>query len=71
MARAQLTRLGRTLGRHVTAQRTHGRSEAGQTTAEYALVILGAAAIATLLIAWAKGSGAIGDLFDEVVSKIL
>ena len=47
------------------------RDETGQTTAEYALVILGAAAIATLLIAWAKGSGAIGDLFDEVVSKIL
>ena len=43
----------------------------GQTTAEYALVILGAAAIATLLIAWAKGSGAIGDLFDEVIGKIL
>jgi Protein of unknown function (DUF4244) len=45
--------------------------EAGQTTAEYALVILGAAAIATLLIAWAKGSGAIGDLFDEVIGKLL
>jgi len=47
------------------------RGERGQTTAEYALVILGAAAIATLLIAWAKGSGAISDLFDEVVGKIL
>jgi hypothetical protein len=45
--------------------------EWGQTTAEYALVILGAAAIATLLIVWAKGSGAIGDLFDQVISKIL
>ena len=51
--------------------RTERRDETGQTTAEYALVILGAAAIATLLIAWAKGSGAIGDLFDEVVGKIL
>jgi hypothetical protein len=47
------------------------RTEAGQTTAEYALVILGAAAIATLLIVWAKGSGAIGDLFDQVIGKIL
>jgi hypothetical protein len=45
--------------------------EAGQTTAEYALVILGAAAIATLLVTWAKGSGAISDLFDEVIGKIL
>jgi hypothetical protein len=45
--------------------------EAGQTTAEYALVILGAAAVGTLLIAWATKSHAIGKLFDEVVGKIL
>ncbi|GMU78398.1 MAG: hypothetical protein AMXMBFR46_11930 [Acidimicrobiia bacterium] len=45
--------------------------DAGQTTAEYALVILGAAAIGTLLIAWATNSHAIGKLFDEVVGKIL
>jgi Flp pilus assembly pilin Flp len=45
--------------------------EAGQTTAEYALVILGAAAIATLLITWATKSHAIGKLFDEVIGKIL
>jgi hypothetical protein len=43
----------------------------GQTTAEYALVILGAAAVGTLLIAWATNSHAIGKLFDEVVGKIL
>jgi Flp pilus assembly pilin Flp len=46
------------------------RSEFGQTTAEYALVILGAAAIAMLLLAWAKG-GAVKQLFDDVVSKIM
>ena len=45
--------------------------EAGQTTAEYALVILGAAAIGALLIAWATKSHAIGKLFDEVVEKVL
>jgi hypothetical protein len=45
--------------------------EAGQSTAEYALVILGAVAIATLLISWATGSHAISRLFDTVVSKIL
>ena len=33
--------------------------ESGQSTAEYALVILGAVAIATLLITWATGSHAI------------
>ncbi len=45
--------------------------EAGQTTAEYALVILGAAGLATLLIAWATKSDAVGRLFDSVVEKIL
>lgn len=45
--------------------------EAGQSTAEYALVILGAVAIATLLITWATGSHAISQLFDSVIEKIL
>ncbi|HZP28756.1 MAG TPA: DUF4244 domain-containing protein [Acidimicrobiia bacterium] len=43
----------------------------GQTTAEYALVILGAAAVATVLITWATKSDAVSNLFDSVVSKIL
>ena len=46
-------------------------ADAGQTTAEYALVILGAAAVGTLLIAWATNSHAIGKLFDVVVGKIV
>jgi len=45
--------------------------ELGQSTAEYALVILGAVAIATLLITWATGSHAISKLFDTVISKVL
>ena len=45
--------------------------ELGQSTAEYALVILGAVAVASLLITWASGSHAISKLFDTVVSKIL
>jgi hypothetical protein len=45
--------------------------ESGQSTAEYALVILGAVAIATLLITWATGSHAISQLFDSVISKVL
>jgi hypothetical protein len=44
---------------------------AGQTTAEYALVILGAVAIATLLITWATGSHAVTRLFDSVIEKVL
>ncbi len=46
-------------------------SEAGQTTAEYTLVILGAAAIGTLVITWATKSHTIAKLFDVVISKIL
>lgn len=56
------------LGEWVAAR---SRDAAGQTTAEYALVILGAAAVGTLLITWATKSHAIGKLFDEVVGKIL
>ncbi|HZI38045.1 MAG TPA: DUF4244 domain-containing protein [Acidimicrobiia bacterium] len=47
------------------------RSHAGQTTAEYALVILGAAALATLVIAWATQSNAVGRLFDTVLDRVL
>jgi hypothetical protein len=42
-------------------------SEAGQSPAEYALVILGAVAIATLLITWATGSHAISPVFASVI----
>ena len=34
-------------------------------------MILGAAAVATLLITWATRSDAVTKLFDSVVSKIL
>ena len=46
-------------------------AELGQSTAEYALVILGACALATLLISWATGSHAISKLFDAVIQKVL
>lgn len=48
-----------------------GRTESGQATAEYALVLLGAAAIALLLAAWAAKSGAISRLFDAVVDQLI
>ena len=50
--------------------KTIRRNEAGQATAEYALVILAAASIAVLLIVWAGGTGAITSLFDTVMQKI-
>jgi hypothetical protein len=46
------------------------RGERAQTTAEYALVIVGAAAVAGLLIAWAAQSHAIGKLFDVVIGRV-
>ena len=46
-------------------------SPACQPTAESALVLLGAAAIALLLVAWATGSGKIGELFDAVVGQLI
>ena len=49
------------------------KTESEQATAEYALVLLGAAVIALLVIAWATdggGAGRIGELFDTVLSGI-
>ncbi|HEV3401691.1 MAG TPA: DUF4244 domain-containing protein [Acidimicrobiales bacterium] len=46
------------------------RDERGQTSAEYALVLLGAAAIALLIVAWATKTDLIGKLFDAVVNAI-
>ena len=42
----------------------------GQTTAEYALVLVGAAAVALLLLTWATGSGRIGWLLDKMVDTV-
>ena len=49
------------------------KNDSGQSTTEYALVLLGAAVIALLVIAWATdggGAGRIGELFDTVLSEI-
>ena len=43
----------------------------GQSTAEYALVLLGAAAIALLVVAWATETDKVTDLFDSVVERVL
>ncbi len=47
------------------------RSEGGQATAEYALVLLGVAAIAMLIGVWASKTGTIGKLLGGVVGKII
>lgn len=45
--------------------------ERGQTTAEYALVLLGAAAIALLVVAWAAKTNRVGKLLDSIVDALL
>lgn len=47
--------------------------ESGQATTEYALVLLGAALVALLVVAWASGGGAsgkVGQLFDRVIESV-
>jgi hypothetical protein len=46
------------------------RADGGQTTAEYALVILAAAAVAIVLIAWARSSGKLPGFFDHIIDEI-
>lgn len=53
---------------------TSARRDLGQATTEYALVMLGAAAVALLVITWATaggGAGRIGRLFDRVIDAVL
>lgn len=45
-------------------------SQRGQATVEYVLIMLGAAAVALLVLAWATGSGKIGALLDAVIDSI-
>jgi Flp pilus assembly pilin Flp len=50
--------------------RTFLMREEGQTTAEYALVILAAAAVAVVLIAWAHSSGKLPAFFDNIINQV-
>ncbi len=51
----------------------HGESleEAGQSTAEYALVIVAAAAIVGLLLSWVTKSNGISSIFNGVIGRVL
>jgi Flp pilus assembly pilin Flp len=46
------------------------RSESGQATAEYALVIIAAAAVALALILWASNSDVLPAFFDTVLRRV-
>ncbi|MGQ0680441.1 MAG: DUF4244 domain-containing protein [Actinomycetota bacterium] len=48
------------------------RAELGQTTAEYALLMLAAAAIVGVLITWAgNDSNGLADFFSKIVQMIV
>lgn len=47
------------------------RDEKGQASAEYALVLLGAAAVAGLLTSWAARTNRVGRLLDAVMDQLL
>jgi len=55
------------------SRRTAGAvgQERGQSTAEYALVMLAAAAIALVLLAWARSSGKLPAFFDRIIDRIM
>ena len=46
------------------------RDERGQASAEYALVLLGAAAVSLLIVPWATKSDLVGKLLDAVMKAI-
>lgn len=46
------------------------RCDRGQTTAEYALVLVGAATIAMLVIAWASSTSRVSGLMDAVLRSV-
>jgi Flp pilus assembly pilin Flp len=57
--------------RGVSWARSKLRPHSGQTTAEYALVILAAAAIALVLLVWARSSGKLPAFFDQIIDRIV
>lgn len=59
----------RLAGRIESARRD--ANQAGQATAEYALVLLGAASVALLVVAWAARSNRIGSLLDSIFDQLL
>lgn len=53
------------------AKSSRRADEAGQSTVEYALVLLGAAAVALALVAWVTRSDFVSRLFDGIVGRVL
>jgi Flp pilus assembly pilin Flp len=54
----------------VSERRRQADQQRGQASVEYALVLLGAAILASLLIAWASRTSLLDELFDFVMTLI-
>ncbi|HTO00250.1 MAG TPA: DUF4244 domain-containing protein [Microthrixaceae bacterium] len=52
-------------------RRPRRAGQRGQSTVEYALLLLGAAAIAMLVVAWVAKTDMIGRLFEMVIGRIV
>lgn len=70
--------LGHDVERHVVAAfrllTERGRDDRGQATTEYALVLLAAALVALLVIAWATAGGGaarVSRLFNRVIDSVI
>lgn len=68
-----MTRLTTRVHTRLHAWWTTSRPDRGQATAEYALVLLGAAMVGLILIGWASGGGAgkIASLLDRAVDAVM
>lgn len=53
------------------ASRARAGRDRGQSTAEYALVLLGAATVAIVFLAWAGKTSRINKLFDAVLDTVI
>lgn len=68
-----MTLLATDVGEHLARRIGAGpapRDERGQASAEYALVLLGAAAVALLIVSWATKTDLVGKLLDKVMKAV-
>ena len=58
---------------HLAVDRARARltGDDGQTSVEYALVLLGAATVALLVTAWAGQTDKVGDLLDAMFDQVI
>ena len=59
---------------HVAHSRLNDRDEGGQATTEYALVLLAAALVGLLVVAWATAGGGaarVSSLFNKVIDSAI